>query len=204
MSINALLHAHLEENCPDIHATRLQAVMDVATGLQRSRHFSISAIGKCLQSDARPKHRIKKVDRLLGNKHLYAELADIYKGLSAYVFRYIVQDSYTPVVVDLCFLKDSHDIQMLSAEVATKGRSIPIYREVFESRQLKHRAREFLAGLADCIPSDRDILIIMDAGFGDEWFEAIESRNWHWLVRARAGKYIKLSELDEWQEASAL
>lgn len=204
MSINALLHAHLKEHCPDIHSTRLQAVMDVATGLQRSRHFSITAIGKCLQSDAKTKHRIKKVDRLLGNDHLYTELAEIYKGLSAYVFRYIVQDGYTPVVIDLCFLKDSHDIQMLSAEVATKGRSIPVYREVFESGQLKHRAEEFLTGVAHCIPSDRDILIIMDAGFGDEWFKAIELKGWNWLVRARAGKYIKLLEQDEWQEASDL
>ena len=81
MSINELLHSHLSEYCPGIHAKRLQAVMDVAIGLQHSQELSISAIGRYLQSDIRVKHRIKRVDRLLGNKHLYSELADIYTGL---------------------------------------------------------------------------------------------------------------------------
>jgi hypothetical protein len=150
------------------------------------------------------KHRIKKVDRLLGNKHLYAELSEVYSGLSQYVFKYLAQDKAIPIVVDLCFLKDAHDIQMLSAEVAIQGRSIPLYREVFGINQLKGREKEFIVKLSHCIPLDRDILIIMDAGFGDEWFEAIEGQNGYWLVRARGGKYIKLSEEEDWQEASEL
>lgn len=204
MLINMLLHRELDEFCPNIHDSRLQALMDVATGLQHSKQFSISDIGRHLKSDTELKHRIKKVDRLFGNKHLYAELTKIYTGLSQYVFKYIVQDKAVPIVVDLCYLKDTHDIQMLSAEVATQGRSVPLYREVFEINQLKGRANEFILKLAQCIPSDRDILIIMDAGFGDDWFEAIENQNWYWLVRARGGKYIKLSESDDWTEASEL
>jgi Transposase DDE domain len=204
MSINGLLHAHMEVHCPEIHVTRLQAVMDVATGLQHSKQMSISAIGRYLPSDIELKHRIKKVDRLLGNKHLYSELADIYAGLSQYVFKYVAQDKLSPIVVDLCFLKDDHDIQMLSAEMATQGRTIPLYREVFEINELKGREKEFLSKLSQCIPKERDVLIIMDAGFGEAWFEAIESYSWYWLVRARGGKYIRLSKNDEWQEASEL
>ena len=204
MSINELLHSHLSEYCPGIHAKRLQAVMDVAIGLQHSQELSISAIGRYLQSDIRVKHRIKRVDRLLGNKHLYSELADIYTGLSHYVFNYIAQEKYSPIVVDLCYLKDNHDIQMLSAEVTSQGRTIPLYREVFGLNKLKGREQVFLSKLARCIPEGRDALIIMDAGFGEAWFEAIESRSWHWLVRARGGKYIKLSESHGWQEASEL
>ena len=204
MSIDELLYGHLEEHCPEIHTKRLQAVMDVAVGLQRSQRLSISAIGRHLQSDAGVKHRIKKVDRLMGNKHLYTELSDIYKGLSQYVFKYIAQDKLTPIVVDLCFLKDAHEIQMLSAEVATQGRTIPLYREVFEINRLKGRADAFLSQLFKCIPEGREVLIVMDAGFGDDWFEAIESKHWYWLVRARSGKYIKLSEGEEWQGASEL
>jgi hypothetical protein len=204
MSINNLLHTHLEECCPGIHVTRLQAIMDVATGIQHSQQLSISAIGRHLQSDTKLKHRIKKVDRLLGNKHLYSEMADVYSGLSQYVFKYIAQDKASPIVIDLCFLKDDHDIQMLSAEVATQGRTIPLYREIFEKGKLKGREKEFISKLAQCLPSDRKILIIMDAGFGEAWFEMIESKKWYWLVRARGGKYVKLSEDDDWKEASAL
>jgi len=40
----------------------------------------------------------------------------------------------------------------------------------------------------------------MDAGFGEDWFEAIESMDWHWLVRIRQGKQIKLTENTDWLE----
>lgn len=204
MSINELLFFHLEEFCPEIHTKRLQAVMDVATGVQHSQQLSIAAIGRHLKSDTQLKHRIKKVDRLVGNKHLYVELGDVYSGLSQYVFKYIAQDKISPIVIDLCFLKDTHDIQMLSAEIATQGRTIPLYREVFEKGELKGREKEFISKLSSGIPQGREVLIIMDAGFGDGWFEAIELKKWYWLVRARSGKYVKLSENDEWQEASEL
>lgn len=204
MSLNGIVQAHLEIHCPEIHVTRLQAVMDVATGIQSSQELSITAIGRHLESDAKLKHRIKKVDRLLGNKHLYSELAGIYSGLSQYIFKYIAQDKVSPIVIDLCFLKDDHDIQMLSAEVATQGRTVPLYREVFEQGELKGREKEFIANLSDCIPADREVLIIMDAGFGDNWFEEIELKKWYWLVRARSGKYLKLSNDHEWQEVSEL
>lgn len=204
MSLNGILQAHLEIHCPEIHITRLQAVMDVATGIQHSKELSITAIGRHLESNAKLKHRIKKVDRLLGNNHLYSELAEIYNGLSHYVFKYIAQDKVSPIVIDLCFLKDDNDIQMLSAEVATQGRTIPLYREVFEKGKLKDREKEFIYKLSECIPADRDVLIIMDAAFGDNWFTAIESQKWYWLVRARSGKYLKLSGDHEWQEVSGL
>lgn len=204
MSMNEFLFLHLEDCCPEIHINRLQAVMDVATGIQHSKRLSIASIGRHLESDAQVKHRIKKVDRLLGNKHLYGELATIYKGLSHYVFKYIAQDKVAPIVIDLCYLKDDHDIQMLSAEVATQGRTLPLYREVFEKGELKGREKEFITQVSGCIPEGREVLVIMDAGFGDEWFAAIESKNWYWLVRARGGKYLKLSKEGEWREASEL
>ncbi len=204
MLANELLYDHLEAYCPEIHENRLQAVLDVATGLQNSQNLSITEMGRNLQSGTEIKHRIKKVDRLVGNKKLYQELEDIYAGLSQYVFKYIVEDKYTPIVVDLCFLKDDHDIQMLSAEIASQGRTLPVYREVFEKGNLKGREESFLSNLYECIPRGRDVLIIMDAGFGDDWFKAIELKGWYWLVRARSGKHVKLSETSEWQEVSEL
>jgi len=204
VSINEFIHLQLNEFCPEIHARRLQAVMDVAAGLTKSKQLTIVEIGRHLKSDIKLKYRVKKVDRLLGNKNLYSELDVLYTGLSNYVFKYLAQDKYSPIVVDLCFLKDTHDIQMLSAEIATQGRTVPLYREVFKVGELKGKEKNFISKLSKCIPDDRDVLIIMDAGFGDDWFEAIESQKWFWLVRARSGKYIKLSDEEEWREASDL
>ena len=204
MSSDDLLFEHLSVSCPHIHKTRLQAVLDVATGLKKSSNLSLTAIGRELSSDIAIKHRVKKVDRLLSNKHLYKELLSLYSGLSSYIFKYISKTAQAPLIVDLCYMKDTHDVQMLSAEVALKGRTLPVYREVFTKNELKNRASKFIENLSGCIPSDREVLIIMDAGFGEEWFKAISENGWFWLVRARGKKFIKLSDKDDWQDAREL
>lgn len=53
--------------------------------------------------------------------------------------------------------------------------------------------------LKSCVPSNRAVVFIMDAGFGEDWLKAIESLNWYWLVRIKQGKNIKLSSEDSWK-----
>jgi hypothetical protein len=120
MSVQEALRNYLEKSCESIYETRLDAVMDVAMALQKSTDLSLSSIGRSLQGNARIKHKIKKVDRLEGNEYLHQELDQLYMGLSGYVFSLISQDKTLPIVVDLCFVKDNKQIQMLSAEVASK------------------------------------------------------------------------------------
>ncbi len=60
-------------------------------------------------------------------------------------------------------MKDTHDVQMLIAEVALKGGTLLVYRELFTKNELKSRAAKFIENLSRCIPPDRDVLIIMDA-----------------------------------------
>lgn len=199
-----LLHEHLSKHCPEIHSNRLQSVMDVAAALQSSQNLSLTAIGRHLESESDIKHKIKKVDRLIGNRHLYEEVSELYSGMSNYLFQYICYTKDIPLIIDLCYMKDRQDIQMLSAEIATKGRSIPIYREVFKINQLKGRSKEFILRLSKMIPLDRKIILIMDAGFGDDWFEAIETQGWYWLARVRKKRQVKLEEDGEWYDVGEL
>src|SRR5262249_31992092 len=59
---------------------------------------------------------------------------------------------------------------------------------------------KFLSHLKSCVPSEREVLIVMDAGFSEDWFKEIEELNWNWLVRVRQGKQIKLNKDSEWLE----
>jgi hypothetical protein len=70
-----------------------------------------------------------------------------------------------PLIVDICCLQDDRALQMLSAEVAIKGRSIPLYREVYRDTETKGRAKNFLNELSLCLPYNRQVTVIMDAGF---------------------------------------
>jgi hypothetical protein len=198
MFANQLLFDAMESACPNIHEARLEAVLDVANALQQSQNLSLSAMGKYLSGKSETKHKIKKVDRLEGNKHLHKELGALYNGLSRFVFKYVTHAVSLPIIVDLCFVKDDRAIQMLSAEVACKGRSIPIYREVFKEGELSGREQSFLHHMKACLPDDREVIVIMDAGFSEAWFKCIESLGWYWICRVRQGKSIKLSEKEEW------
>lgn len=202
MLAETLLHQHLEETCPLIHQSRLAAVMQVATALSKSKNMTLTAIGRYLPGTHDIKHKIKKVDRLEGNKQLHDELHGLYRGLSAYVFKLLGQDTTVPIIVDLCFIKDDRRLQMLSAEVSSKGRSIPLYREVFKEGELKDRAQSFLAHLSDCLPSHRAVVFILDAGFHERWLQSIESKGWYWINRVRGGKLVLLPGEQTWRKVT--
>lgn len=204
MLIDECLFEALSTSCPDLHQNRLLAVLDVARALSHSQNLSLTALGRHLGGNSRLKNKIKKVDRLEGNKQLHKELDTLYAGLSAFVFKYISTAGDVPLIVDICCLKDDREIQMLSAEIAIKGRSIPLYREVIKDTEVKGRAAHFLAQLKNCLPVSRPIIVIMDAGFYEDWFEAIEALNWYWLCRIRQGRAIYLSESLGWQTVKNL
>ena len=120
MSADDLLFEHLSVSFPHINKTRMQAVLDVAAGL-KSNNLNLTAIGRVLSSDVGIKHRVKKVDRLLSNHHLYIEQLSVYSGLSSYIFKHISDAAQAPLILDLCYMKDTHDVQLLSSDVALKG-----------------------------------------------------------------------------------
>lgn len=202
--IDIYLYTSLRDSCPTMHITRLNAVLDVAAGLRTSQNLSLSELGRNLPGDAQLKNKIKKVDRLEGNKALHCELFSLYQGLSHFVFTYVSHDASVPLIIDICCLKDDREIQMLSAEIAVKGRSIPLYREVYRDTETKGRAKNFLKELSLCVPRNRQVIVIMDAGFYDEWFKEIEASGWYWLCRIRGTKSVKLSEQLEWRTVQEL
>ena len=198
MLTDNLLREYLESVCPDVHSSRLSALLDVASALKTSRNLSLTSMGRRIKSQTSLKHRVKKVDRLESNHHLHAELSELYGGLSDFIFQYIHHESRRPIIVDLCYMQDNRAIQMLSAEIPLKGRSIPVYREIFSSGTLKGRASGFLSKLRGLLAQDSSVIIIMDAGFGEDWLQAIEQQGWDWILRIRKGKNIRLMPEGAW------
>lgn len=198
MLTEKLLYTALSKGCPFIHETRLKAVLDVSMALRDGQNLSLSELGRSLKSSCDIKHRIKKVDRLEGNVKLHDELNNLYAGLSSFVFSYVSQNEQLPIIVDVCYMKDDRAIQMLSAEIASKGRTIPLYRKVFKEGELKDQTQVFLDELSKCIPRGRKVIIVMDAGFYCDWFKTIESKGWFWVCRIRQGKSFKFLDSEDW------
>src|SRR5829696_7607265 len=67
-----VLHWWLRRACPAIHAGRATAVVTVVEALVLGAKLALTHLGRNLRSTAFAKHSIKRVDRLLGNRHLHA------------------------------------------------------------------------------------------------------------------------------------
>ena len=190
MSDLELLHTMLKKSCPNIHKTRLASLLDVVDGALNCGRVTQVEIARALCSHSRIKHKIKKVNRLHKNRHLSLELPIIYGALSQYLFSFMNQNASIPIIIDLCFMQDDRQIQMLSAEIANRGRSIPLYREVLQEGQLRKHAKHFIDTLNKIIPKHLKVIIVMDAGFYENWFCAIESAGWDWICRIRQGRQL--------------
>jgi len=85
MSIIALLHNLLKEKLPSIHATRLTALMAAVEAGLKGASVSITELGRTLSGPACIKHKIKRMDRLAGNRHLTTERTAVYGAMTQWL-----------------------------------------------------------------------------------------------------------------------
>ncbi|MEO7884384.1 MAG: IS4 family transposase, partial [Nitrosospira sp.] len=69
----AVLHKHLQKAVPSIHSTRLKALMAAVGSAFCGAQVSITSLGRSLPNEAFIKHKIKRMDRLIGNTRLHQE-----------------------------------------------------------------------------------------------------------------------------------
>jgi hypothetical protein len=87
MSIIALLHNLLKEKLPSIHATRLIALMAAVEAGLKGASVSITELGRTLSGPAYIKHKIKRMDRLAGNRHLNTERMALYGAMTQWLLQ---------------------------------------------------------------------------------------------------------------------
>jgi hypothetical protein len=167
-----------------MHLARIGTLVKCVAGLLLGGKLSLTHIGRSLASQAFAKHKIKCVDRLLGNGHLYAERLDVYRAIA----RWVLRTNLRPVViVDWSDCEPGHAYLMLKAAVPVGGRALTVYEEVhplsrYNSPQTHAR---FLRHLHAVLPAGCTPIIVTDAGFRGPWFREVESYGWHWVGRVR-------------------
>ena len=100
MSIIALLHNLLKEKLPSIHATRLTALMAAVEAGLKGASVSITELGRALSGPACIKHKIKRMDRLAGNRHLNTERMAVYGAMT----QWLLQSLPMPLILRLVTL----------------------------------------------------------------------------------------------------
>src|SRR5215208_2892727 len=202
MHASRVLQRWLRRRCPGIHAVRRAAVAKVVEALLLGGKLTLTHLGRNLRSPAFVKHSIKRVDRLLGNRHLREERLGIYQALA----RWLLAATPRPIVlVDWADCAPGHDWLMLRAAVPLGGRAVPIYEEVHPLRRdnSPRAHRHFLEHLRAVVPATCSPILITDAGFRGPWFREVERYGWDWIGRVRNQVKCRLGG-GAWAYATAL
>lgn len=187
-----LLHNIIKKSLVGIHSNRLNALFIAVNALVTGTKLSLAGLGRSIKSGAKVKNNIKLIDRLLANKHLYAERKFFYHKISHLL---IASVKNIPIIIDWSSLPNK-DCYLLRAAIPTKGRSLTLYEEVHSSKkQNNHKVhKEFLNNLRTIIPKNCNPIITTDAGFHAPFFREVEKLDWDWIGRIRnLTKYKKLN-----------
>jgi len=165
-----------------LHAKQAGALWRGVAGLLNGHQLWLTALGRSLPGHTSDKHRIKAVDRLVGSSALQHAVPKLYAVLAAYLLRGIRR----PVL--LVDWTGAHPgFYVLSAKLSFQGRALSLFSRTFPAKRKCSPAaeREFLTELATIIPSDCTPIVVTDAGFHIEWFDAVRSYGWDFVGRLR-------------------
>lgn len=188
----------VSERMTFMHAARFNALWRVVDALIRGKQLWLTALGRSMATTARPKHAIKAVDRLLGNRHLHRERLQVSAALTSLV---VPPMSRPIVLVDTMEIR--HEVVAFSAAVAFEGRAIPIHSMVIKWLNPSHEERRaFLDQLAQILPERCRPIVVTDGGFRAGWFEAIKQLGWDYVGRLRGNPKLFID--DAWATAHQL
>ncbi len=118
MQLLKLLHKTFEKELPFIHKIRLKSLMGAVKTLICFNKLSLTALGRNYVNHATVRSNIKKMDRLLANKHLYAERFSFYKYFANSL---ILKDSKPLINVDWSCICATTSLYLLRASLCMYG-----------------------------------------------------------------------------------
>ena len=192
-----LLHKTFANQLPTVHKIRLNSLMDASHTLVMCPKLSLTALGRNMLGKAKTRSQIKKVDRLLGNRHLHADVPKFYKTIT-----HLVSQGLTPWIhIDWSCISSVTNLYVLRASLSMPGRSIAIYEEAhYKKQENNHETHKlFLNKLKAILPKAVKPVIITDAGFRGPWFSYVRSLGWDFVGRLRNENLIYLEPTQKWQ-----
>lgn len=198
-----LLHRLALQWCPDMHSYRRAGVLASVEAVVRGERLTLTGVGRELSGQASEKHKVKRIDRLLGNRHLHAEREALYAGMAAGIAGR--GGGYLPVVVDWT-PGPAERFQMLEAAVPMGGRALLVYQRTYAPSAYKNPRvqQQFVHGLARVLPEGVAVVVVADAGFQRSFFAAVEAQGWHWVRRLGEPLSVRGKGQADWQRLRAL
>jgi len=174
-----------------MHAARWQALRDVSLSAVCGRPLTLTALALGTTRATSVRHRVKCVDRLLGNPHLKDERIEAYGALAHEWLDGLPQ---LLIVIDWSSLSADMEWHWLRASVVVEGRSLTLYEEVHPRKHLTARRvhRQFVKRIKALLPkTQRPPIILTDAGFRSTWFRLVAEQGWYWIGRTRNRDFVR-------------
>ena len=174
----------LSENVQPMRLSRRKTLASIVSGAMELQGAGVLALGRAMGGPAKAKHRIKRVDRFLGNRQVEVG------AVSAALFH--VLRPATGRVVVLADWTDRHDFQQLVLALPCHGRAIPFYSVVVEKGDgsgaqeglMIEAEAQALDALSKICGDTITPIIVADRGFGNRrWLEDIQNRGWDFVQR---------------------
>lgn len=199
----ALLHKKFAKELPTIHKTRLNSLMSTCITASTSNKLFLTGLGRNAVSKAKTCSNIEKVNRLLGNEHLYCERPAFYAMMAGQ----LIPKWMTPWIhVDWSCINPTTNLYLLRASLSAKGRSIVLYEECHPKKKENNHAvhQQFLKNLKAILPSCATPIIVTDAGFRAPWFIAVRKMGWDFVGRLRNKNLVLMEGESTWQLSACL
>lgn len=188
MRAESIVRQVLREVEGKIHRARLNAVSAAVLALIHGGQIGLAALGRAI-GERSYKHGIKRVDRLLGNQTLVAELDLMYAAIARYVLRSINR----PVILLDWTDAGKKTMCALSAAVPMHGRAITIYSVTVPISAYAKPAVEkaFLEKLKVILGPECRPILVGDAGFRAPWMRQVKAMGWDFVVRIRGRTLVQ-------------
>lgn len=205
MHTQPVLQKFFRESLPEVHQTRCQALIVAVDAVARGARVTITGLGRSLANTGiRIKHRVKRMDRLIGNRLLGAQRKAFYRVI---VLRLLAGCRQPIILVDWSDFSVDREPQLLRASLAVGRRAITLFEELHPYRKLGNRQvqHRFLNQLRTMVPTHCTPIIIADAGFRVPFYRHVETLGWHWLGRIRNRDFVQWSGApSDWISAKSL
>jgi len=127
MHVSAIVHHCLEPLLHHLHRRRLVTLLAAVASCLSGARLSLTELGRRFAGGARLRDKIKRADRLLGNRHLQLEAGSIYVALCRVT---LARLSEPLILIDWSDLKADQSLHLLRASLPVGGRSLTLHEEV--------------------------------------------------------------------------
>lgn len=202
MKAETIVNNFMSNTTPLMHKGRQKSFADAVCSVLIRNELTVTALGRGIDSNATPKDKIKRVDRLLSNKILFRESDGMYAAICK---SWIPCNARPVVLVDWSDLDERKHAFLISATLSYDGRPITLYQEVhdIETKETRATHKRFLTKLKSLLPEGCRPIIVADAGFKVPWHRLVLSLGWDYVGRVRKPNYYSLNG-EDWQPVKAL